>query len=215
MYYNSRDVNNIGDKLLITGTTTVGLVCSDGVVLGSDRRATAGFLVAHPYVKKIYILDDHIAATIAGVVADAQRIMNIVSANIKLYKYIYNRPISVKAASSLLSNMLVSARAYPFIVQLLVGGFDQYGPHLFALDPFGSLTEERYTATGSGSPMAISILEDSFKKGLSTSDAIPIVSRAISSAIKRDPASGGGYDIVVITKEGIRELSSEELSRSM
>jgi len=202
------------NKILMSGTTTVGLVCSDGVILGSDRRATVGFFVAHPHVRKIYKLDDHIAATIAGVVADAQNIMNIASANIKLYKYMHNRPISVKAASSLLSNILINARVYPFIVQLLVGGVDHSGPRLFALDPFGTVTEEKYTTTGSGSPMAISILEDSFRRGLSIKEAIPIVSRAISSAIKRDPASGGGYDIVIITKEGMQEFSSEELSRS-
>lgn len=208
MYYNNMN------KILMSGTTTVGLVCSDGVILGSDRRATVGFFVAHPHVKKIYKLDDHIAATIAGVVADAQNIMNIASANIKLYKYMHNKPMSVKAASSLLSNILINARVYPFIVQLLVGGFDNSGPRLFALDPFGTVTEEKYTTTGSGSPMAISILEDSFRKGLSIREAIPIVSRAISSAIRRDPASGGGYDIVIITKGGIQEFSSEELSRS-
>ncbi|MEM0084958.1 MAG: archaeal proteasome endopeptidase complex subunit beta [Candidatus Methanomethylicia archaeon] len=208
MYYSNMN------KILMSGTTTVGLVCSDGVILGSDRRATVGFFVAHPHVRKIYKLDDHIAATIAGVVADAQNIMNIASANIKLYKYMHNRPISVKAASSLLSNILINARVYPFIVQLLVGGVDHSGPRLFALDPFGTVTEEKYTTTGSGSPMAISILEDSFRRGLSIKEAIPIVSRAISSAIKRDPASGGGYDIVIITKEGMQEFSSEELSRS-
>jgi len=199
-------------KIVVSGTTTVGLVCTDGVILGSDRRATSGFFVAHPHVKKIYRLDDHIAATIAGVVADAQNIMGIASANIKLYKYTHNRPISVKAAANLISNILLSSRVYPFVVQLLVGGYDHNGPHLFALDPYGTVTEEKYTATGSGSPMAISILEDSFKKGMSVKDSIEIVARAISSAMKRDPASGGGYDIIIISKEEVREISSEELT---
>jgi proteasome beta subunit len=199
-------------KIVVSGTTTVGLVCMDGVILGSDRRATSGFFVAHPHVKKIYKLDNHIAATIAGVVADAQNIMGIASANIKLYKYIHNRPISVKAAANLISNILLSSRVYPYVVQLLVGGYDSSGPHLFALDPYGTVTEEKYTATGSGSPMAISILEDSFKKGMPVKDSIEIVARAISSAMKRDPASGGGYDIIIITRDGMREISSEELA---
>ncbi|MCS7097187.1 MAG: archaeal proteasome endopeptidase complex subunit beta [Candidatus Methanomethylicia archaeon] len=200
------------NKVIRSGTTTVGLVCSDGVIVASDRRATAGFFIAHPHVKKIYRLDDHIVATIAGIVAHAQEVMNITSANIRLYRYTYNRAINVKAAASLISNLLAQARAYPFIIQLLIGGVDKSGPHLFALDPFGTLTEEKYAATGSGASVAIGILEDSFKKGLHVNEAMDVVIRAISSAMKRDPASGGGYDIAIVTSYGIREYSSEKLS---
>lgn len=196
-------------KILMSGTTTVGLVCTDGIILGSDRRATMGFIVAHPHVKKIYQLDDHIAATIAGVVADAQQVMDIAKANIKLYKYTHNRPINVKAVANLVSNFLISAKVMP--VQLLIGGYDYTGPRLFALDPFGTITEEKYMATGSGTPMAVSILEDAFSRKMLVKDAVHVVSRAIASAIKRDPASGGGFDIVIITKEKYQEINSEEI----
>jgi len=202
---------NVNLNLKLTGTTTVGIVCPDGVILGSDRRATSGFFISHPHVKKIFRIDDHLAATIAGLVADAQQIIEFASSNIKLYKYQHNRPMSVKAASNMLSNLLARSKYYPYFVQLLIGGVDSTGPHLFALDPYGTLTEEHYTATGSGSPTALGVLEDAFKQRLSVNEAVSIVARAIESAIKRDPASGGGFNIVVITEKEYREIQGEDM----
>jgi len=212
---------NIGDfgrfkddakiNLKLTGTTTVGLVCRDGVILGADRRATSGFYIAHPHVKKLYRLDDHIAATIAGVVADAQQIMEIAASNIKLYKYRVNRPITVRGAATFLSNILANSRVYPYVIQVLVGGVDSTGPRLFSLDPYGTLTEEKFTATGSGSPTALGVLEDAFKMKMSVDEVVPIVARAIQAAMSRDPASGGGFDIVIITRGKIKEIPSEKI----
>ena len=196
-------------KVLRSGTTTIGVVCSDGVVLGADRRVTAGHIIVHKKVKKIYRLDDHLVATMAGVVADAQQIMEITSSNIKIYKYSTGVPMKVKAAATLLSNILASARLFPFIIQVLIGGVDSTGPRLFSLDPFGTLTEEKYVATGSGSPLALGVLEDSFKPEMTVKEAIPIIVRAIKAAMKRDPASGEGFDLAVISHDGYSEISCE------
>jgi len=96
------------------------------------------------------------------------------------------------------------------IAQILVGGVDSTGPHVFALDPFGSLTEEKCVATGSGSPIAYGVLEDKYKEGATIKEVLPVVVRAVDSAMKRDIASGDSFDIAVITKEGYRSLSTEE-----
>jgi proteasome beta subunit len=198
------------EKLALKGTTTVGVVCTDGVILSSDTRVTMGYFVAHKKGKKIYQIDDHIAMTISGSVADAQRVVEILKVNAKLYKLNNSRPIPIQAASRLVANLLFSARLAPLIAQILVGGVDSTGPHVFALDPFGSLTEEKCVATGSGSPIAYGVLEDKYKEGAKIKDLLPVVVRAVDAAMKRDIASGDSFDIAVITKEGYRALSTEE-----
>lgn len=197
------------EKLALKGTTTVGVVCTDGVILSSDTRVTMGYFVAHKQGKKIYQIDDHIAMTISGGVADAQYVVEVLKVNAKLYKLNNGRPMPIKAASRLVGNVLFSARG-GLMAQILVGGVDSTGPHVFSLDPFGSLIEETCVATGSGSPVAYGVLEDKFKEGSEIKDMLPVVLRAVDSAMKRDIASGDNYDIVVITKDGYRALSTEE-----
>jgi proteasome beta subunit len=197
------------EKLALKGTTTVGVVCTDGVILSSDTRVTMGYFVAHKKGKKIYQVDDHIAITISGGVADAQYVVEVLKVNAKLYKLNNSRPMPIKAASRLVANVLFSAHG-GLLAQILVGGVDSTGPHVFALDPFGSLTEEKCVATGSGSPIAYGVLEDKYKEGATIEEVLPIVVRAVDSAMKRDIASGDSFDIAVITKEGYRALSTEE-----
>ena len=193
-----------------TGTTTIGVVCRDGVILASDTRATMGHLVAHKKARKIYQIDDHLAMTIAGGLADAQRAVEILKINSRLYKLEVGRPMPVKSAARLVANILFRARAFPLLTQILIGGYDDEGFHVFSLDPLGSLTKEDCVATGSGSFIAYGVLESSYSKEKNVAEMLPIIAKAISSAMKRDVASGDSFDIVVITKEGVRELSEEE-----
>jgi len=149
---------------LKSGTTTVGLICNGAVVLGAERKATMGYLVASKDTHKILPVDEHIAMTIAGLVGDAQALDRYIKAELKLYKLHEERRIPVKSASFLIANILYARRFYPYYVQLIVGGFDE-GPRLFSLGADGSVIEEKeYFSSGSGSPMAFGVLEDRFKK---------------------------------------------------
>jgi proteasome beta subunit len=207
MYHQEK--NNM-PKYVMTGTTTMGLVCKDGIVLGTDTRATLGTFVAHKKAKKVYPIDEHVAMTIAGGVADAQTVVELLRANSKLYRYEKGMPIPISAVARLAANVLFSSRYYPFILQSIIGGMDEQGGHIFALDPLGSVTEEKYVSTGSGSPVAYGVLEPGYKEGMSVKDAIPLVVRAVNSAMKRDSASGDSFDVAVISKDGYRELSETE-----
>ena len=198
------------DQLALKGTTTIGVVCKDGIILASDTRVTMGYFVAHKKGKKVYKIDDHIAMTISGVVADAQRTVNILKVNARLYKLNIRRPLPIHSAARLISNLLFSSRYAPLIAQVLVGGIDDTGPHIFSLDPFGSLTEEKCVATGSGSPIAYGVLEDKYKENMPIEDLLSIVVRAVNSAMKRDAASGDSYDVTIIDEKGLRELSDDE-----
>ncbi len=194
----------------LKGTTTIGLVCKDGIVLGTDTRATLGTFVAHKRAKKVYQIDDHLAMTIAGAVADCQNVVEVLKANAKLYRFEKGARMPVSAVARLTANILFSSRYYPLILQSIIGGVDDSGPHIFALDPLGSVTEEKSVSTGSGSPIAYGVLETGYKEGMLVKDAIPMVVKAVSSAMKRDSASGDSFDVAVITPKGYRELDDSE-----
>ncbi len=198
-------------KEYMKGTTTIGLACKNGVVLVSDKRATMGTLIAHKVVQKSFMIDKHIGATVAGAVADAQALIRWMQAEAKLYRMRKGEEISVEAAATLLANILFSARYYPLIVQLIVGGIDKSGSRLFSLDPLGSSIEDKIIATGSGSPVAYGVLEDSYREDLTIDECVKVGVRAIKSALERDAMTGNGIDIIKITKEGFYKLTEDEV----
>jgi len=201
-------------KQMETGTTTVGVIADGAVVLGADRKATMGYLVSSKHFPKILQLDDRLAVTTAGVVGDAQALVRYIKAELRLFELNEGDKASVKGAAALVSNILYSRRFYPYIVQLVIGGYDSK-PCLYSLDPSGGLSDEKeYFSTGSGSVMAFGVLEDKFRPGMPVEDAKKLVARAVRAATKRDIASGGdGIDIVVIDSRGYKMLSDEDVKK--
>ncbi|MEM5805075.1 MAG: archaeal proteasome endopeptidase complex subunit beta [Candidatus Aenigmatarchaeota archaeon] len=199
-----------------TGTTTVGLVCKDGVVLAAEKKSTLGYLVASKESQKILPVDDHIALTIAGASGDAQALARYMRAELKLFSIQHARKISVKGATILLSNILQSGRwsFVPYMVQLIIAGYDDEGPAIFSLDAIGGWEEEKkFFSTGSGSPIALGVLEDAYKDGITTEEGAKLALRAIKAAIERDIGSGGSaIDVATITKSGIK-ISTHEISK--
>lgn len=201
---------------LKTGTTTVGILGKDFVILAAERKATMGYLVASKHTKKIMQLAEQAAMTIAGNVGDAQALERYVKAEIKLYELEESRKIRIKAIATLVANILYARSYYPYYVQLLIGGYDS-APRLFSFDPSGSIVEEKdYFSTGSGSVMALGVLEDKYKEGLDLESAKKLAVRSIRAAIERDIASGGsGIDVALITQKGFTTLSDEEVKTLM
>ena len=194
------------------GTTTIGLVFSEGVVLATEKRATMGYMIASKKAKKVYQVADRIGMTTAGGVGDAQQLARILTVECNLYQIRRSRPITVGATATLLSNYLNQNRYFPYYVQLLVGGIDEHGPSVFSVDAMGGATkEEEIVSTGSGSPMAYGVLEDRFTPKMTRDEAIDLAIRGLKSAMKRDAGSGEGIHIVVITKEKYEELSEDQL----
>jgi proteasome beta subunit len=210
----SRDISQAGRKTVESatyhGTTTVGLVCSDGVVLATDTRVTAGGFIAHKRGKKLLKIDDNIAMTISGGLADAQNVVDTLRYYSNMYRMEKSRPMPVKAAAQVVSNMLFSARLYPYIADVLVGGVDRTGGSLFNVDIFGSISQEKMIATGSGSPVAYGVLESEFKEGMPTAKVYPLAAKAIIAATRRNVATGDHFDVAILDKEGFRELSEAE-----
>jgi len=185
-------------------TTIVALKCADGVVLASDRRATKGGMIGSKGVKKIYPIDAKKAVAIAGQLSDANYLINLVKAEAKLIEFDRGFPLTVKEVAKMLSNMLYSGmRSYaPYITEMLVAGVDETGSQVFEADISGAVTEENYTSSGSGSPMAYGVLEATYRTGLSTNEGAEIAAKAVKSAMERDPGSGNGVQVLKITKNG-------------
>lgn len=204
------------DAELKTGTTTIGLVCKDGLVLAADKRATSGYLIAWKKFDKIINITDNIAVTVAGTVSDVQLLTKYLKAELKLKDIRTRRETSVKEAASLLANFVYSnIRKYsliPGISHFIVGGKDSAGFHLYDLSPDGSIVEiDDYISSGSGSVMAFGVLETLYKKGLSVDEGVKLAAKGINAAVQRDIASGNGVDIVAITKEGVKKVFSKEI----
>ena len=199
------------------GTTTVGIVCKDGVVLAAEKKATMGYLVASKEDVKIEKIMPHIAITESGMVGDIQALARYLRAESELFELTNRRRIPVKAAATLLSNILYQGRwsFFPYYVQLILAGYDDKGPGLFILSADGSrLEDKKFFATGSGSPMAFGVLEALYKEGMSVDDGKKLAVQAVKAAIERDIASGGkGIDVAIIDKNGFRMLKKEEVEK--
>jgi proteasome beta subunit len=197
----------------LKGTTTVGIVCSDGVVLATEKRATMGTLIAHKSTQKLFKIDEHIAMTTAGLVGDAQVLTRYLSAEAELYRLKRDEEMSIEAAATLMANILSGRRYFPYWVQLVVGGLDSKGGHVYSLDAAGGSIPDDYVSTGSGSPYVYGIMEDHYKKGLSTGEGSDLAIRALTAAMKRDAASGDGITCATITKKGYVELSEDDIAK--
>ncbi len=192
------------------GTTTVGITCSDGVVLATDTRVSAGSFIAHKRGKKLLKIDDNLAMTISGGVADAQYIVDTLKYYSSIYKMERGRLMPVKSAAQLVSNVLFSSRYYPYIADVLVGGFDAKGGAVYNVDFFGSISSDKMVATGSGSPVAYGVLEEDFRENMPTAKAYPVAARAVIAAMRRNVYTGDHFDVAIIDKAGFREISEAE-----
>jgi proteasome beta subunit len=189
-------------------TTTIGLVYNDGVILGSESRATEGYFIASKEAPKIYKITEKIGMTISGGVADCQQMVKTIRALTNIRRMEIGHDVSVKSLAQLTSVALFQNRLAPYISELIIGGVDEAGSHLYTLDPLGSLIlEEHYTATGSGSIVALGVLESQFKDSMTQEEAVALISSAITAAKSRDIASGGPLQIIAVTrKDGYKDV---------
>ncbi|MGC8629120.1 MAG: proteasome subunit beta [Candidatus Micrarchaeia archaeon] len=205
-------------KKVMKGTTTVGIVCQDGIVMGADSRASMDTFIASSEAIKVYKIDETLGVTIAGSVGFAEYIVKFLKVQNELYKMDEGKPLSPSAASSLLS-LALQENANPYLlelnlIQLIVGGLHNGTPELYDIDPLGgAIKESRITSTGSGSLTALGYLESVYAPDLSTEDAVKHAIKALKIAMKRDSATGDNMKIVAITKKGFKEYTKEELEK--
>lgn len=196
-----------------TGTTTLGMVCKEGVVIATEQRATMGTLIAHKTTKKLYRIDQHLSLATAGLVGDLQTLARYLSAEANLYRLNRDALMPVKSAATLMANILNQRKFAPYYVQLVLGGYDNSGGHVYALDAAGGAIPDKYTSAGSGSPYVFGVLEDHYKDDLTTDEGVDLAVRAITAAKNRDSASGGMISVAIIDKDGFREIPESEVQK--
>ncbi len=203
------------EERLLKGTTTIGIVCKDGVVLATERRATAGSFISNKQTQKVFKIDQNIGITIAGLVGDAQVLARYLRAEVSLYRLRRNAALTAEGAATLLANILNGNRFYPYYAWLLLGGIDAKGGHVFSVDPAGGCIEDKFVSVGSGSYIAYGLLEEGYSRDMSTSDGVDLALRGLTAAMKRDSASGDGYLVHVVSAKEYRELSDDEINKRL
>ena len=208
------------EKSVKKGTTTVGLVCKDGIVLAADKRASAGNLVANRKMDKVHTINDDMAITMAGLVSDAQLILKVVRAELRLKKIRTAENPTVKETGNLLANIFYQnirkMSMVPGIVAFLLGGRDDHGFSLYEIGIDGSLSiAEDYVSTGSGSMMAFGVLETLYDKEMTIKEGIVLAKKAINAAMRRDMPTGDGIDIFTITDKGAHKVETQIIDKNI
>ncbi|KAL6461113.1 hypothetical protein MHYP_G00310790 [Metynnis hypsauchen] len=189
-------------KPLKTGTTIAGVVYKDGVVLGADTRATSSEVVADKMCAKIHYIAPNIYCCGAGTAADTEKTTELLSSNLTIFSMNSGRNPRVVMAANILQNMLF--RYHGGIgANLILGGVDCTGSHLYTVGPYGDMDEVPYLAMGSGDLAAMGVLEDRFKPRMEQGEAKTLVRDAIHAGIMSDLGSGNNIDICVITSKGV------------
>ncbi len=203
------------EQELLKGTTTIGIVCKDGVVLATERRATAGNLIANKTTQKLFKIDANLGVTVAGLVGDAQVLARYLRAEVALYRLRRGGTLSAEGAATLLANILNGNRMFPYYAWMILGGVDGRGGHVFSVDPAGGSIEDRFVSVGSGSTFAYGVLEEGYSRDMTVSDGVDLALRGLTAAMKRDSASGDGYIVHVITSREYKEFGEDEINKRL
>jgi proteasome beta subunit len=189
-----------------SGTTIVAIKFKDGVVLASDRQTTAGFMVYHKKTKKLHEISDKIIMGAAGLVGDIETLVKFLQANLKLKKLKSKIDATAEEAANLLATLMNYYKWFPFFTEVIIAGKDEDGYNIYSIDEAGGLEKfDDFTATGSGMPFALGVLESEYKENMSKEEAKELAKKAVLAAIKRDLGSGYGVEIWTLTDEGLEK----------
>lgn len=194
--------------MYMPGATAVGVTFDGGLVLASEKRIAFGNFLVSKSTKKTFEITPKVGATCAGLVADMQILSLQIAALAKIRKMELKREVPPNSVAKMMSNMMYERRYFPLLTQVIVGGVVDK-PILYTLDPLGSVLPDEYAAVGTGAEMALGVLDPQFKANMTEEEAVDLAKKAVRSASLRDSASGDGLDIMVITKDGIKETTEK------
>lgn len=212
----------IKNHVMKSGTSILGIVCKDGVVMAGDRRSTAGNLVMSKDTQKVVKLNEYIVVSGTGMASDIDMTKKIITAELRLKELRTKKKPTVKEAANLIGNMayrnIRQPTMVPFIAGTLVAGYNEDGgAELYTVEPAGMASKvEDYDANfSSGMPFILGLLERQYNKNLTVKEAVELAVEALRSSTQRDTGSGNGIDVFTITKDGIIQAVSKELSSEL
>lgn len=205
-------------SILKTGTTILGIICKDGIVMAADRQTTAGTIVMNKIKQKAVQINDYLVISGAGNASDIEMQKKIISAQLRLKELKSKKRPTVKEAANLIGMItyqnIRQPSMIPSMVGTLIGGFNEDGTtELFTIEPAGtSIKVEEYDANfGSGMPYVLGLLERQYKKDMTIEKGVDLAIEAIKSSTQRDLGSGYGIDVFTITKDGIKQVVEQEI----
>jgi len=190
--------------MYLPGATAVGIVFKNGVVLGADKRFAYGNFIVSRSSKKVFLINSNVGAACAGMISDMQTLIKRVSAETKLRELEIRRPVPPNSVAKFMSAIMFSERLYPLLTQVIVGGINSV-PAVYVLDPLGSIIPDEYAAVGSGTEIAIGIIESEYKKDMDEDSAVKLAVKSLKSAMQRDATSGDGIDLLIIKPNEVRQ----------
>jgi proteasome beta subunit len=209
------DVKEISERIM-KGTTTVAVVCADGVVIGADSRATMDNYIASTEAIKVFRIDENLGILIAGSVGDANYLVKVLKTQNEFYKMNEGKPLSPSSASSLISLILQENKFAPYYVGLIIAGLNKNVPEIYSIDAIGgSIKESRFTSVGSGMMSAMGYMDSVYTPAFTTQDGLRHIAKALQIAMKRDSATGDSMKIAVINKKGFKEYTGDELEKML
>ncbi|MEM4315531.1 MAG: proteasome subunit beta [Nitrososphaerota archaeon] len=194
----------MASQLLYPGATVVGITGRDCVALAAEKRFAYGYFVMSKQARKVFRVTDRIGAACAGVVADMQNLVRETVAIVNIYRLENRMEPNVRTVAKLLSWQLFSSRYFPHLMETVVGGMDETGPHVIVLDPLGSMIEDDYAVVGTGAEIAVGVIENSYSRNMGPEDVFDLAVKAVKSSISRDAGSGNGIDVLLYTREGLK-----------
>ena len=207
------------NSILKSGTTIIGLVCKDGIVMGSDRQTSAGHLVMSKNTQKAVQINDYLVLSGTGNASDIEMQKKVITAELRLKELKSKKRPTVREAANFIAMMtyrnIRQPTMIPSMVGTLVAGFNPDGTtELYTIEPAGTAMKvEDYDANfGSGMPFVLGFLERQYKKDLSIEEGIILVTESLKSSTQRDMGSGHGIDIFTIKKEGIKHEVAQEIT---
>lgn len=202
----------LNKSVLKTGTTILGIVCKDGVVMAADRQTTAGHIVMHKDKEKVVQINNYLVFSGCGLAAASDRIKKLLPAELKIKELQSHSRPTVRQSANLLASIIYSTIRQPSMIPdeigVLIAGFNEDGTfELYTIDPAGSihLVEDYDANFGSGMPYVLGFLERSYKKNITIKEGIELAKESLKSSTQRDVNSGYGIDIFSITKDGIKK----------
>ena len=217
----SKMETDLKKNILTTGTSLVGIVCKDGIVMAGDRKTTAGGqIVMNKNKQKVTLITDYLVISGTGIASDIELAKKIIKAQLKLKELRDQKQPTVKEAANMIAMIsyknIRQPSMIPFMAGLMIGGLNKNGKsELYSIEPAGSVMKvDDFDANfSSGMPYILGMLERMYKSGISVEEGIKLAVEAIKASSERDTASGHGIDVFAITKEGIKHVSKQKIEK--
>ncbi|KAF8299263.1 20S proteasome subunit [Clavulina sp. PMI_390] len=203
------------------GSTTVGIVTPQGVVLGVEKRVQSPLLEASS-IEKIMEIDRHLGCAMSGLTADARTIIDHARVTAQNHAFTYDEAIKVESVTQAVCDLALrfgegvhgdeAMMSRPFGVALLIAGIDELGPQLYHTDPSGTFTKYSAMAIGSGSEAAQSELQDKYHKQMTLQEAHSLILKVLKQVME-EKLDAHNVQLSQVTKEkGFEILDETRLS---